>query len=384
MDLHAWLNPYRVRTSPLKELAPDHIYFRNPWMFVEYGDYIWFDPGIPACRNHILNVVKDIVKRYDIDAIHMDDYFYPYPMNGLTFNDDKSFAEFGRKMGFTDDQRADWRRDNVNKLIRELYEAIHTTKPWVKFGVSPFGIYRNQKNGTNGSRTNGFTNYDGLYADILLWIKEGWIDYVIPQLYWEIGHKTADYETLVYWWAANRANVSLYIGQDVVRTIKPDSLKRGQLSQKMLLAANALNVTGHCFWPAYELENNAGGIIDSLRTVYFRYPALPPADNSYDLMPPAAIRNLALTTKKGKKMLTWSAPEADNDEEKAAYYVIYGFNQSEKTNLEHPRNILDIVRDRRFVLPANSNYRVYVVTAIDRFHNESEGTLINLKLVKGL
>jgi len=379
MDLHAWLNPYRVRTSPEKTLIPDHLFFRNRWMFVEYGDYIWFDPGIPACRKHILKIVRDIVERYDIDAIHMDDYFYPYPVEGQRFDDSKSFKEYGLPMGFTEETKADWRRENVNSLIRELYETIHQTKPWVRFGISPFGIYRNAGNGKNGSKTNGFTNYDGLYADILKWIKEGWIDYVIPQLYWEIGHRVADYETLICWWAANRGQVALYIGQDVVRTIKPDSLKRGQLNQKMVMAADMTEVTGHCFWPAYELENNAGGIVDSLKTTYFRYPALHPADNSYDLIPPKPVRNLKQTTSEGLKVLSWQSPESGTENDKASYYVVYGFKKSEEVNLNNPANIVSISRDRRYVLPTKTPLKKFAVTALDRFHNESKPETIELK-----
>lgn len=379
MDFHAWINPYRVRTSPTKSLAPNHLYYRNPWMFVEYGDYLWFDPGIPACRAHIVRVVKDLVSRYDIDALHMDDYFYPYPTNGLVFDDSKSFREYGLPKGFTEATKAEWRRQNVNSLIKEIHDALRNTKPWVRFGISPFGIYRNAGKNNNGSKTSGFTNYDGLYADILLWIDKGWIDYVVPQLYWEIGHRVADYKTLLHWWAGNKGQVSLYIGQDVLRTIKPDSLKYGQLWQKMQLAARERAITGHCLWPAYELENNAGGIVDSLRTTYFRYPALPPADNRYDMVPPQPVRHLHRTTTAGRTTLSWQEPMAQSPTDQASYYVVYGFRQGEHINLELASHILGIVKEKAFTFEPGSLPDVCVVTAVDRFHNESKGVSLSLR-----
>ena len=189
MEFHAWINPYRVKTSLKNELAPGHVYNIHPEWFVTYGDQVYFDPALPESRRHICMVITDIVSRYDVDAIHMDDYFYPYPKQGVDFPDDASFARYGG--GFSN--KADWRRSNVNVLIKKIHETVRELKPWVKFGVSPFGIYRNQKSDPLGSKTNGLQNYDDLYADVLLWAREGWIDYNIPQIYWQIGHPVADY-----------------------------------------------------------------------------------------------------------------------------------------------------------------------------------------------
>jgi uncharacterized lipoprotein YddW (UPF0748 family) len=378
LDFHAWLNPYRVRNSPTKSLASDHEFFKNPWWFVEYGNLVWFDPGVPASRNHIIKVVKDILKHYDVDAIHMDDYFYPYPESKKVFNDSKSFAQYGK--GIPDSSKADWRRENVNTLIRELHKAIHETKPWVSFGVSPFGIYRNLKESPNGSKTNGFTNYDGLYADVLEWINKGWIDYVIPQLYWEIGHKAADYETLIAWWAAHTDKVKLYIGQDVLRTIKPDSLKKGQLNKKMFLATKESNVSGHCFWPAYELERNAGGIVDSLNKKYFKYMAIQPVDNKLDTVPPGCVSNVTYKNA-GKDMInvSWKAPEAKSEMDKARRYVVYGFKRSDKIDIENHANILEICNTNSCTIKLTGKIEILVVTALDRCHNESIGSKLYIK-----
>jgi len=394
LAIHAWINPYRVKASVNNQLTKDHLYFHHPSLFIEYGDYLWFDPGIPANRDHIVKVVKDLVKRYDIDGIHMDDYFYPYPVNGKTFNDDQTFLKYGLKKGFSATEKADWRRANVNELIKKLHQIIHQTKPWVQFGISPFGIYRNDKTGVNGSRTNGFTNYDGLYADILLWMEKGWIDYVIPQLYWEIGHPSADYKTLVRWWAANHKLVPLYIGQDVLRTMKLDSRGQCQLSEKMKLAEETGQVSGYCFWPGYELIKNTGGIVDSLKKNYFKYPAIPPANNPYDQKPPSPVKKLLKslvvtdqesdgnrTGRKKSSMLTalsWEAPLPIDEGDKNGWYIVYGFKKGEQIDLKDPAHIITVTRETHYTIPPDNPYALFVVTALDRSFNESKEVSIRL------
>ena len=263
MEFHAWINPYRVKTSLKNQLAPTHIYHEHPEWFVTYGDQIYFDPALPESREHICKIVSDIVSRYDVDAIHMDDYFYPYPIKGVDFPDNASFARYGG--GFSN--KADWRRGNVNILIKKLHETIRGIKPWVKFGISPFGIYRNQKTDPLGSNTNGLQNYDDLYADVLLWAREGWIDYNIPQIYWEIGHKAADYETLVDWWAKHAENRPLFIGQAVMNTIQhadPKNPSINQLPRKMALQRSYQTIGGSCQWYAAAVVENAGKYRDAL------------------------------------------------------------------------------------------------------------------------
>ena len=272
MEFHAWVNPYRVKTNLKSELAPTHIYWQHPEWFLQYGNQLYFDPGLPESRKYICKVMKDIVDRYDVDAIHMDDYFYPYPIAGQDFPDNLSFARYG--MGFSNKQ--DWRRDNVNVLVKELHELIHTEKPWVKFGISPFGIYRNKKSDPNGSDTKGLQNYDDLYADILLWINNGWVDYTIPQVYWEIGHPAADYETLVGWWAKHAFKRPLFIGQDVLRTVQKADLQNpsiNQMPRKMELQRAYPAIGGSCQWPAVEVVANAGNYRDMLIRSYHRFPA---------------------------------------------------------------------------------------------------------------
>ena len=213
MELHAWLNPYRVtsKTKQIAALPKKHIYHKHPERFLRYDGKLYFDPGLPENREFIGQIVEDIIRRYDVDGIHFDDYFYPYPVKGKEFPDAKSYAKYGKGM-----KRADWRRRNVDLLIKEVHERISAVKPWVRFGVSPFGIYRNKKSDPKGSDTNGLENYDSLYADVLLWEGKGWVDYLMPQLYWELDHKSASYRVLIDWWNRNVSNRHLYIGQDVV------------------------------------------------------------------------------------------------------------------------------------------------------------------------
>jgi uncharacterized lipoprotein YddW (UPF0748 family) len=380
MELHAWLNPYRARATNSKPFAPGHIFYKHPDWFIPYGDLTWFDPGNPECRSFIKDVVRDLVRHYDIDAVHMDDYFYPYPVEGKEFGDANSFRIYGFAMGFTADRKADWRRENVNLLIRDLHALVHDIKPWVRFGVSPFGIWQNKKKDPEGSETNGFTNYDGLYADVLTWLKKGWVDYNIPQLYWEIGHKAADYTTLLHWWAEHSYGIPLYIGQDVVRTLKPDATGKPQLQRKMQLASSDARIGGNCWWPAYELENNVGHVCDSLQRTYYRTPALLPADNAFDQKPPKPVDALRFgKNEAGKSVLTWQAAPAVFEFDQAAYFVVYRFKKGSVPDLEDPRNIVAITREPFVEISASPrNKPVFVVTAVDHCHNESEGKSIEL------
>ncbi len=368
MEFHAWLNPYRASTSSNTVFADSHIYHKHPEWFVSYNKQILFDPGIPDCRQYICRVVRDIVMRYDVDAIHMDDYFYPYPAAGEPFPDDNSFRRYNR--GYTEDRRDDWRRDNVNLLISELKRTILLAKPWVRFGISPFGIYRNKKSTPDGSgsETNGLQNYDDLYADVLHWVREGWIDYNIPQVYWEIGHAAADYTTLVNWWDNYAYDRHLYIGQDVDRT-----MKAGQLTLKMQRERQSKHTLGNCFWPANEIIWNNNGVADSLKNNYHRYSALIPPYTHMHTRAPKEVKNLKAEWTPEGYILHWNAEQSKTNPEAAIYFVVYRFGNGEKVDLADPSKIITVTRDLHYQLPyerGNRKYR-YVVTAVDRFHNET-------------
>ena len=210
MEFHAWFNPYRAVMKLDQDVALNHVTRLRPGWFLKYGDRLYFDPGIPQVREYLVNAIGEVVRNYDVDAIHFDDYFYPYQIAGIEFPDSTSFMQYGRDYRDVDD----WRRDNVNSLIKELNTEIKSIRPDVKFGISPFGVWRNYDMDSTGSKTRaGQTNYDHLYADVKLWLRNGWIDYVVPQIYWHIGFPVADYNVLAKWWSDNSFDRHLYIGQ---------------------------------------------------------------------------------------------------------------------------------------------------------------------------
>ena len=381
MELHAWINPYRAKTKGTVVLSPIHPYNKYPERFVTYAGQLYFNPGMPENRKYICQIVRDVVNRYDIDALHMDDYFYPYPNPGEDFPDASTFAQYGR--GYAN--KGDWRRDNVNVLIKEIHETVRECKPWVKFGVSPFGIYRNQKSDPNGSKTNGLQNYDDLYADVLMWVNNGWVDYNIPQIYWEIGHKAADYDTLIRWWAKHAVNRPLFIGQDVLRTVKNADLQNPavhQLAAKMKLQRTLPGVEGSCQWYAAAVVDNPGNYRTMLEKDYHRYPALQPAMPFMDDKAPSKVKKLKPVWTEDGYILFWTAPKAKGVMDEAALYVVYRFAKGEKIDLEDPSKIVSLTRNTFFQLPyvdGKTRY-TYVVTALDRLHNESKAVKKKVKL----
>ena len=372
MELHAWINPYRAKTKTTHELDSRHVAVRHPeWVF-EYDDQYILNPAIPECRNFICHVVGDIVRRYDVDGLHIDDYFYPYPAAGQTIPDDQLFRSNPR--GFTN--KGDWRRDNVNLFIRQLSDTIHQNKPWVKFGVSPFGIYRNKKNDPNGSNTNGLQNYDDLYADVLLWVNKGWVDYNVPQLYWEIGHKSADYQELIGWWNRYASNRPLFIGEDVERTVKNADLRNPnthQLASKVQLRSQMRNVQGAVLWYAKAAVDNIGNYGTSLRSTYWRYPALQPQMPFIDGKAPKKVRKpKVINTQEDGNVLFWREPKGKGWKNQAVRYVVYRFNNGEPINIEDPSHIVAITPNTFYRLPARSQHSTYVITALDQLSNESK------------
>ncbi len=275
MAVHVWLNPYRVNLaqSPATAMWQNHIFKSNPEWFWQYNGQWYFNPGLDETRDWICMVVEDIVSRYDIQGIHMDDYFYPYPAGKQQIPDAQTFKDNPR--GF--DNIADWRRNNVNRVIQDIHQAIRSIKPEVEFGISPFGVWRNQsRDSINGSATRaGITNYDDLYADVLLWMQEGWIDYVVPQLYWEIGKPTADYEILAHWWAKHSAGCKLYIGMAPYRLEggkkEAAAWRTGnEISRQMRLNRTIPEITGECFYSTRPLLRNPRHVCDSIRTFYIQ------------------------------------------------------------------------------------------------------------------
>lgn len=273
MEVHVWLNPYRVNLAKTDTsmICADHIWRKHREWFWEYNKQWYFDPGLDVTREWICTIVQDIVNRYDIQAIHMDDYFYPYPSGKLELPDKETFAKYPR--GFADIR--DWRRNNVNMVIQDISRTIRECKDSVQFGISPFGVWRNAAVDSTGSATTaGITNYDDLYADIRLWIKNGWIDYVLPQLYWEIGKKAADYEILAHWWAneVRGTKCKLYIGMAPYRlegaSAKSPWGQGNEIGRQMRLNRTIPEISGECFYSTRPLLRNPRHVCDTIKAIY--------------------------------------------------------------------------------------------------------------------
>lgn len=376
MELHAWFNPYRAsQDSDLRKRSEDHISFEKPEWFFEYDNKTYFDPGIPEVRDYITEVVLDVVRRYDIDGVHFDDYFYPYPgKNPLP--DTATYEKYGAERF---ESIEDWRRDNVDQLIRKLHEAIDRENFHVKFGISPFAIWRNKKDDPSGSDTNGFSSFEGLFADVRKWLKEGWIDYVNPQIYFPFGYPPAAYEKLLEWWDENSFGKHVYIGQAAYRaTAGKDGWEdRSQLPRQVRMLREKKNVNGSVYFSSRSLINNLAGFADSLGGDLYRFPALPPPVPWLDDIPPAPVENMQLTLIEDRFVrLRWDEPEQASDGEQAYGYVIYRFSEGKERHYDDPENIIGInYFPENFyfdVLPADGGRFFYAVRALDRLKNLSD------------
>lgn len=372
MELHAWINPYRAKTKAAHANSAGHVVSRHPERCFTYDGLTLLNPALKENRDYICAVVMDILERYDVDGLHIDDYFYPYPVAGVAIPDAAYFA--ANNEGYTD--IGDWRRHNVDLFVEQLAETVHNTKPWVKIGISPFGIYRNQKSDPRGSRTNGLQNYDQLYADILLWDKKGWMDYCVPQIYWEIGNKAADYDELIHWWDNNIRNTNLYIGEDVERTAKFN-----QMARKMALHSEMKNVRGTVLWYAKAAVENVGNYGTQLRNNYWCYPALQPTTPWIDNSAPGKVKKLKVIEVNDQRVLFWKAPKAKKWSDEAVKYVVYRFDKKERLDIDDPTKIVAITDNNHFELPEQprKTQQVYVVTALDRLQNESSIKKVKVK-----
>ena len=276
MVFHAWLNPYRAEYAiGVSSIAATHITRVHPEWFLTYGDKRYFDPGNKAVQQYVAAIVKDVVSRYPVDGIHFDDYFYPYRIGTREFPDYASYRQYGNGL-----KKDDWRRSNTDSIIAILSRVIKSANKNCQFGISPFGVWRNAKTDpVNGSKTNGaVSNYDDLYADILLWLKKGWIDYVAPQLYWEFNHQAASYNVLLDWWNNHTFGRHCYIGLGIYKANTNKAWRDpAQLPRQIDSLRSKSNVQGMIFFSSKSFESNPNGWSDSLRLHYFKEPAMQPA-----------------------------------------------------------------------------------------------------------
>lgn len=389
MEFHAWFNPYRItmplgkpaELSDLNELPESHPARKHPDWVIPYGEQLYFNPGIPEVQQFVIDGIMEVVKNYDIDAVHMDDYFYPYKIAGVPFPDEATYKKYGEGK-FTNIE--DWRRDNVNNLVKHINQAIKTEKSYVKFGISPFGVWRNKAADPTGSDTAaGQTNYDDLYADTRTWINNGYIDYIAPQLYWNIGLPVADYAKLLDWWTkeVKGKNVQLYIGQ---ADYKINTASNGvqnwfnpeEMPNQLKLNRTYKEFDGSIHFSAKDLRANPLGIADRLSNDIYKHPALVPPMPWIDNDAPKAPKLKKTTqTKEGVQFEIQDHKHGD-----ASYYAIYRFEGKNNGNIEDSTNLLTTVRkDTHSQLYIDSTVQkgktyTYMVTALDRTHNESKQT----------
>jgi uncharacterized lipoprotein YddW (UPF0748 family) len=368
MEFHAWFNPFRALVDSRKNPnPPNHITHTHKDWIINYGGKAYIDPGNWKAREYVNSVIADVVKRYDIDGVHLDDYFYPYKVAGQTFNDKKSYALYGQGANLED-----WRRENVNQLISNIGKTVKQIKPWVKFGISPFGVWRNNSKDPEGSATRaGTTCFDDLYSDVLLWMKNGWVDYLMPQLYWEHGHKSASFTSLLPWWNAHSYNRHMYYGLGLYRMWDSPTgpwKKTDELFWQIRDIRMTCTNSGCCYYSASSFNKIKQQVMDSIEQVYNKYPAIPPAMKWIDSIPPEAPA-LKTTSKGNTTFLEW---HVNSPTKEAMHYAIYRFAEGEVVNTEKVQNLVAVQETNKFQEKTGSTKVIYVVTAFDRLWNESK------------
>jgi len=307
LELHAWFNPYRARHASAKSpVSSNHISKKRPSLVRSYGRSLWLDPGEKEVQDYSLSVVMDVVRRYDVDGIHFDDYFYPYKERGadgkdIDFPDAPSWAKYGSSSGLS---RDDWRRQNVNVFIERVYKSIKAAKPWVKFGISPFGIWRPG----NPPQVKGLDQYSELYADAKKWLNNGWCDYFAPQLYWSIDSREQSYPVLLKWWAEqNEKHRHLVPGINTTRA--PRTWKPDEIVNQITLTRRQQGASGHVHWNMSSLMRSAE-LRNTLREKVYAQPALPPPAPWLKSKAPSKPKLTVVESSKGA-MARWQLAESE-------------------------------------------------------------------------
>lgn len=370
MEFHAWLNLNRASMSSRSLLSSEHVARKHPEWLLSYNGQLLFDFGIPAVRHYIAGLVRNIIVNYDVDGIHFDDYFYPYPDPKSKLADQDTYEKYrlpGEKID-------DWRRRNTSALIQEISETIKSTNSKIKFGISPFGIWRHKKNDpVNGSpTTRGLQSYDDLYADTDHWLKQGWLDYIAPQLYWDTAHRVAPFKPLADWWNEHSYGKPVYFGMASYHLA--DMWTNKEMKRQVEISRSMSNGQGLIFYSSTSLTKNTKAFRDTLRRNYFADQALLPTTPWLDSIAPHAPTQVFLANKK----LTWEAGEESDDKDPVAYYVVYRIPKQDKKFLDDPKNIIFKGKANEVILKQDDLIPGYgfTVTAFDRLHNESRPSAV--------
>ncbi|WP_281615671.1 family 10 glycosylhydrolase [Flammeovirga sp. SubArs3] len=379
MEFHAWVNPFRaVTNTQYVKVCNDHISKTHPEWMLKYHNLKILNPGIPEVHQYVNSVIEELISNYNIDALHFDDYFYPYPDHGEIKGDRATW----RKYRTANESIRDWRRSNINTFIEGVHQLILDKRPSLKFGVSPYGVWRNEREDYDGSPTrSGYTSYDHLYADVRLWLQNGWIDYVAPQLYQSTKHKNIPFKKLLDWWGENTFGKHLYAGHAVYRVDR--SLERGwqdktEMPDQLYAARDNQAVEGSILYNSTAVWNNQGGIGDTLKTFY-KYPALLPTMPWIDGTVPLPPQSPTIKEMPIGVTLKWETPEKAEDGDIPTTFVIYSADKGVLPDINDPRQILKILKngETSFVDQRTSNIETYtyLISSLDRFQNESEAVL---------
>jgi uncharacterized lipoprotein YddW (UPF0748 family) len=372
MEIHAWFNPYRAERSVGNyPTAASHVTKLHPDWVIQIGTFKFLDPGLPLVREYDARVIADVVRRYDVDGIHMDDYFYPYPPSNITYQDTGTFSRYPR--GYSN--LADWRRDNVNLLLRMIRDSVQAIKPFVKFGMSPFGIWRHFYPPSVAGST--LSAYDDIYCDAIAWLQDRSIDYLTPQIYWAIGSGLTDYSKIQPWWADSVAanGRHFYPGMAPYRI---SSWTAAEVPNQITLNRNNPKVGGEVYFRANNgITDNLKGFADSLKQNYYHYPALHPTMSWKDVVPPYPPRAIRYAPLAGTSVsaIQWDLPNPAPDGDSASRYAVYRFDHRPTgAELDDARNLVSI-EGQRYSIPARppvAGPAYFVVTALDRNYNESD------------
>jgi uncharacterized lipoprotein YddW (UPF0748 family) len=379
LEFHAWFNPYRMgEYADPSQLPAGHPVRDHPDWSIAFDKQLYYNPGIPEARRFVINAIMDAVHKYDVDGVHFDDYFYPYPVKDQPFPDQDTFARYGG--GYSN--LGDWRRSNINRFVREVSERVADTKPWVRFGISPFGIWRNSATDPVGSDTNGLQSYDEIYADTRLWVKKGWLDYIAPQLYWKLDDAKAAYSRLLPWWAKTVAgtDTALYIGQAAYRLdlAAADPVWRDPTELVSHLDYNRSyhRVAGDIWFDTTHFLASSPNLSGALAANAYRHPALIPVSNRIHGSPPPPPSGLHANASAATVALSWNRTV----DKSTRYYAIYRFDAASpdrSSALGDGGSLLGTVRRNEqppeyvdTTVDAGITY-TYAVTALDRSHRQS-------------
>ncbi|NET57855.1 MAG: family 10 glycosylhydrolase [Symploca sp. SIO2E6] len=366
IELHAWFNPYRAQIGNKDgSFASNHMAVKYPQYAYPYGNTVWMDPGAKVIQDQTFNTIMDVVRRYDIDAIHFDDYFYPYPQKDVDFPDAQTYSAYQVSGGTL--SLSDWRRQNVNDLVERLYQSIHAEKPYVKFGISPFGIYRPG----DPPEIKGFDQYEGLYADVKLWLEKGWVDYLVPQLYWRIDPPAQSYPVLLNWWLQNNPQQRhIYAGNALYKLSQPD-WSVSELVRQVKISrqpesespqpANQFSL-GNIFFSMKAFRDNVKGINDVFKSSVYPTPALPPAMPWLDDQPPAPPTGVQVNS----GVISWF-PDNSGDVRSWALYRQTG-NQW---------GLVQVLNSATTTAKVPSG--TYALRAVDRLANESVEEVVTVQ-----